>query len=286
MIDRTDVFRSRTDGVVIPRIWIAIALSIFVHIAVLLDLPPITVQLPEAGEPPDSRAPLTLRLAPPAPPIPPLGVVPPQPSSEPSLRAQRPKAAPRPRSAPPFVAMDKPAPPAPSPAAIAPPAPAPDPGDDMASYIEARQRARGATTPAPPPQAEDADARSKRIIAGNIGSQRDRTFGYDPSKGGGVFQIQRLSHDYAEFLFHGWNNDINRNSKQLIEVRRGANSDIRIAVVRRMIAIIREDKQDEFLWVSNRLGRSVMLSARARDNAGLEEFMIREFFPDISPARR
>ena len=29
---------------------------------------------------------------------------------------------------------------------------------------------------------------------------------------------------------------------------------------------------------SYRLGRSLMLSARARDNASLEEFMLREFF--------
>ena len=65
-----------------------------------------------------------------------------------------------------------------------------------------------------------------------------------------------------------------------IEVRKGSNSDIRIAVVRKMIAIIREYEQEDFLWESQRLGRSLTLSARARDNAGLEDFMMREFFPD------
>lgn len=154
----------------------------------------------------------------------------------------------------------------------------------MASYIEARRRARGAPEPAAP--AEDDDARRKRIVAGNLGSQRDQAFGYDPSRGGGMFQIEQLNNDYAEFIFYGRNPDINRNTKQLIEVRRGNNSDIRIAVVRKMIAIIREHEQEDFLWVSQRLGRSITLSARARDNTGLEEFMMREFFFSANPAQR
>ncbi len=154
----------------------------------------------------------------------------------------------------------------------------------MASYIEARRRARGAPEPAAP--AEDDDARRKRIVAGNLGSQREQAFGYDPARGGGVFQIESMSLDYAEFLFHGWNRDVGRNTKQLIEVRRGNNSDIRIAVVRRMIAIIRDYEREDFVWQSDRLGRSITLSARARDNAGLEEFMMREFFFSANPAQR
>ena len=87
-----------------------------------------------------------------------------------------------------------------------------------------------------------------------------------------------MGYDDAEFMFYGWNRDIRRNTTQLIEVRRGNNSDIRIAVVRRIIAIIREYEQEEFLWESKRLGRNLTLSARAKDNAGLEAFMMREFF--------
>ena len=111
-------------------------------------------------------------------------------------------------------------------------------------------------------------------------------FGYDPERGGGVFQIERLGYDYAELIFHGWNKDIGRNTRQRIEVRKGNNSDIRIAVVRQMVAIIREYEQEDFLWVSQRLRRNVMLSARPRDRAGLEDFMMREFFPEVAPAQR
>jgi hypothetical protein len=91
-----------------------------------------------------------------------------------------------------------------------------------------------------------------------------------------------MSYDYAEFLFFGWNKDIRRNTTQLIEVRKGSNSDIRIAVVRRMIVIIREHEDADFVFESRRLGRNVTLSARARDTAGLEDFMMREFFGETA----
>jgi hypothetical protein len=90
----------------------------------------------------------------------------------------------------------------------------------------------------------------------------------------------RLGFTDAEFMFFGWNKDIRRNTKQLIEVQKGNNADTRIAVVRKMISIIREHEQEDFLWESQRLGRNLMLSARPRDNSGLEEFLMREFFED------
>ena len=96
-----------------------------------------------------------------------------------------------------------------------------------------------------------------------------------------MFQITHMGYDNAEFIFFGWNREIRRNTKQLIEVRKGGNSDIRIAVVRRMIAIIRVQVNGDFVWDSQRLGREITLSARAADNAGLEEFLMREFFPDL-----
>jgi len=291
MNDRSDVFRSRTNGVVIPKIWVFIVLSILAHIAALWELPPISVQLPGLGEELDKKPSLSIRLIPPGPPSALLQPAPSAPSvpSVPSRRAPepvpRPKATPRPPAppTPPVITREKPAPEAPS---IPAPRPAPSMAGDMASYIEAQRRARDIPAPPAPTAAESEEERRQRIIAGNLGSSREQAFGYDPSRGGGVFQMQTMSLDYAEFLFHGWNKDVGRNTKQLIEVRRGNNSDIRIAVVRKMISIIRDYEREDFLWVSRRLGYSVTLSARARDNAGLEEFMMREFFFIDSPARR
>jgi len=190
------------------------------------------------------------------------------------------------------IALPQPAPGTPpaalpdTPPVLAPPAR--EPGNDLASYIEAKRRARAEPAPAAPPvepvpeaPPDESDrARTERIVAGNLGSQRPLSFGFDPARGGGIFQIERMGYDNAEFIFYGWNKDIRRNTKQLIEVRRGGNADIRIAVVRRMIAIIREHEQGDFVWESKRLGRQLTLSARAQDNAGLENFMMREFFDD------
>jgi len=290
-----DDFRNRRDGVTIPTIWIAVALSVLLHVALMWKwLPDITLHLPspELDKRGETSGSLVVQLAPaPRPPS--------SPQSAPSLQAQpapapAPRPAPPPRPSAPVLALRTPSTTAPSVPAPAPPAPATPPAPqrapadgDLASFIEARRRARGDTA-APPssglasnaPPVEDDNARSNRIAAANLATRRRQTFGYDPSQGGGVFQIVQLHYLNGEFLFFGWNKDIRRNTKQLIEVEKGNNADIRIAVVRKMISIIREHEQEEFLWESKRLSRSVRLSARQRDNAGLEEFLMLEFFDD------
>jgi hypothetical protein len=290
----------RRDGVTIPRIWIAAAFSIAIHAACLWTWR-YEVRFPSAGE--EQRSgPLIVRLVPPpsppaavreapraAPPAPPRETKA-KPRAEPKTRPQQPR-----KPAPEVLARTDPAPgasavPAPSPPAATTPEPAPRaaapaPEGDLSSFVEARRRARGEAVappaaPSPPsPAAEaDANARATQLAAANLGSTRKPSFGSDPRKGGGVFAIERLSYDSAEFTFFGWNKDIRRNTLQLIEVRKGDAPDIRIAVIRRMIAIIREQESEDFIWESKRLGRNVLLSARARDTRGLEDFLMREFF--------
>ena len=72
----------------------------------------------------------------------------------------------------------------------------------------------------------------------------------------------------------------------MIPVRLGNNSDMRIAIVRRMIQLIRETEKGDFNWDSYRLGRIVVLSARPEDNGGLEEFMMHEFFDNTPGTSR
>ncbi|MET0168068.1 MAG: hypothetical protein ABW318_24145 [Vicinamibacterales bacterium] len=305
MSDWLDAPRLRSDGVTIPLIWVAIALSLLVHIAVLWAwLPRLYFPSPENPEPGKAGGSLVVQLVPPASPPPsrpapppaakPQVQPPPMPQAQPSppRRAPPPKTAARPLPTPPVIALNRPAPAVPSPPptspSIAAPPPVRAPADgDLASYIEAKRRAQAASpSPAPAPPAsvpnaqpvEDDNERSNRIVAANLGTQRTPTYGSDPINGGGIFQIKRLGYSDAEFVFFGWNKDIRRNTTQLIEVQKGSNSDIRIAVVRRMIAIIREYEQEEFLWESKRLGRNLVLSARMKDNAGLEDFMMQEFF--------
>jgi hypothetical protein len=61
-------------------------------------------------------------------------------------------------------------------------------------------------------------------------------------------------------------------------VEAGRGEDIRLVMIRRMIAIVREHYDGDFDWISNRLGRTVTLSARPADNAALEDFLMKEFF--------
>ena len=137
---------------------------------------------------------------------------------------------------------------------------------------------------APAQPLESDRERADRAIANNLAPGK-QVFGYDPSKSGGIFEIKRLGFNDAEFVFFGWDKGIRRNTMQMIEVQKGNNSDTRIAVVRKMIAIIRDNTQEDFLWESQRLGRNITLSARQRDNAGLEEFLMREFFPEDPRSR-
>jgi hypothetical protein len=287
------------DRVTVPRLWVAVAFSVAIHAALMWTWR-YEVRFPSARDE-VGKGPLIVTIAPPPSPPPPVREAPaPEVSPPPLPRAKAAPPRPKPKAtkpqpprkaAPEVLARTEPAPSAPvvpPPRAPAPPIvqPAPPvsrpPEGDLASLVEARRRAReqaagAASTPAPSAE-EDANARATRLAAANLGSTRRPSFGSDPRKGGGVFAIERLSYDSAEFTFFGWNKEIQRNSLQLIEVRKGDEPDIRTAVIRRMIAIIREQEKDDFIWESKRLGREVVLSARPRDTRGLEEFLMREFF--------
>ena len=283
----------------LPFIWVAVALSILLHAAALFGwkLPHGVRQL-SGADGSQLTSPLRLRVLP----IPSATPAPPAVARNAQPRSRRPAPAPAPAQRPraPVIALNTPTPGAPAapvtpppvpaaPAAApiapqppAPPTPARPPNNDFMAALEARRRARGNSAPsAPPTQAalDDDKARRDSIVASNLGQNRAPSFGSDPRKqGGGVFQIQRETFDRAELVFYGWNKEIGRMSAQAIEVRKANNPDIRIAVVRAMIAIIRDQEKGDFIWDSRRLGRSLDLSARLEDSAGLEDVLMREFY--------
>jgi hypothetical protein len=307
MSDWRDEPINRHDTVTIRIIWVALFLSLLVHIAALWTSPPLVRTL--AFEPSDKFEPspaLIAKLAPRA--SPPENAPPPPPPAPPSPppRAAPPpaRAAPTPPRSPPRPTTPPSPPPSPPPIArnetVPGPGPAPPPRPtppvqaepprppavaDLSAYIAARRNARGeaaassSTSNAPDaPPAESEKERLNRIVAANLGLNTTPTFGDDPRRGGGLFQIRRLGYDDAEFYFNGWSQDIGRIARQLIEVRKGDNPDIRIAVIRKIIEIIRAHEPGDFIWVSRRMSRQVALSARPSDNAALEAFMMQEFF--------
>ena len=270
----------RRDSITVPTLWVAIGLSLILHALLLLGwLPKVLsspIDDPEKGK---KSGTLAVRLAPPPKPPPPAIPQPILTRPATTRDAAQPKAAPVPPPTPKVLALERPAP-----SAIKPPpaeAPRPAPSGDFASYVAARRNARE-PAPAPPPaptvRVESEQDRINREAAERLGLTRTPTFGSEKERGGGVFQVQRMGMDDAEFFFYGWNKAIRRNARQMISVRREGNPTIEIAVVRRMVAIIREYAKDDFTWESQRLGRDVQLSSRLSDNAGLEDFMMQEFW--------
>lgn len=284
MNERYSWYRGRSDVVIIPRIRVTFAASILIHAAALWFLVPHLPLLSpgDARDPASERLQVVLAAPPPAPEPQPAPQAPPPRETRAVITAR-----PRPRNASPEFAVPPPEtpkiPPPPPPPAAEPPKPVPPVAGDLASYIEARRRARG--DPGTSPEESESERRN-RIVASNLPVSQSPLTGQDRKRGGGLFQITRMTYDDAEFHFFGFSKDAGRRAPQVIEVRLGANSDMRIAIVRRMIQLIRETERGDISWDSYRLGRVVELSARPEDNAGLEEFMMHEFFDQYPGSRR
>lgn len=160
------------------------------------------------------------------------------------------------------------------------------PPEDMMARIEANrqkrdyaraQRAMMETSEQISEHQESEAERANRIARENIASAQSRS---GHQGGGGIFELRHQGFHHAEFVFRGWSNNSHRNALQLIEVDQGTEADIQIAVIKRMIQIIRAEKEGDFTWESGRLGRALTLSARIEDTAGLQQFLMSEFFPD------
>lgn len=124
---------------------------------------------------------------------------------------------------------------------------------------------------APQPPSEN-DIALARINANIQAAARNR-------KGAnGIFQVLNKGVQTGRFSFRGWTNDARENNWQTYEVDAGVGGNVELALVRRMIQLIREHYSGDFNWDSQRLNRVVALSARPKDNANLEKFLMREFF--------
>jgi len=94
----------------------------------------------------------------------------------------------------------------------------------------------------------------------------------------GIFRIINIGPRFAQFSFRSWTTGDYNPRRVLVEVEAGPDGDVERAIIRRMIELIREFHQEDFNWESQRLNRVIVLSARQRDNDGLEDFLLKEFF--------
>jgi hypothetical protein len=168
--------------------------------------------------------------------------------------------------------------PRPSPTPTPPPSVTTDQPDMMSMLAAARQR-RQATEDRAKQENEEASSAGRgmtpqQVAEANVkrSMQRANTDGTS-----GVFQILRKGTREATFAFNGWKPTANNRWRQVIEVDAGLGGDVNLAIVRRMIQLIRTYYTGDFSWESRRLGRVVTMSARPEDSASLEDFMMREF---------
>lgn len=248
------------------RIGIAIALSLIAHASLLAFAPRRPMEPPPLAA---TAPPLTVRI------VPAEIESPPEPAAAPAAAPPAPSP-PRvtPKRAPAPVRPRAPFPPPPPEQSPQPPAPVaestvkPPPIDMLASIEQTRARRRAAEEAnRPPPVAppEDAATRNLRTLTGREGV-------------GGVFQILHMGTRTGQFAFNGWRPEARSQWREVYEVDAGLNGNLELAMVRRMIELIRTHYKGDFKWESHRLDRVVTLSARPEDSEGLEDFLVREFF--------
>jgi hypothetical protein len=257
------------------RIAIALFVSIALHVAFMF-APPLKRNEQESAMSAASPPPLNVRIVQSKPP--PAELVErfepvevpraiPVPKRTPAIKPKTPEPvdAPKAEEVPPAPV------PTPEPTPLAPPF-------DMAALIAAnRERRRSAEAGAARGPSSPAEPSPDQVAMANINRNLQSI-----TKGGegtsGVFEILYKGHQTATFAFNGWKTDARRTWREVIEVDAGQGGDIELAIVRRMIVLIRQHYVGDFNWESHRFGRVVVLSARPADTAGLEEFMVREFF--------
>jgi outer membrane biosynthesis protein TonB len=155
--------------------------------------------------------------------------------------------------------------------------PDPLPGEDMQAYVKRMQQAKLAKQGL---AKQDVEAVMESSNPQSEGQKRDAKIkaNLDLDGTNGIFEIRYLGPHNAQFSFKGWKNNINTARLEIIDVSAPDGIDIRSIVIKRMIEIIRRDYDGDFNWDSRRLGRVIVLSARMEDTAGLESFMMNEFF--------
>lgn len=152
----------------------------------------------------------------------------------------------------------------------------------MASYMQAMREYRSVTDNNYAAMMENQRAQREsgsRSLSDE--EKRDETIKKNLSSGAsGVFRIMSMSNYTSTFEFRGWINDFSTAKREVFQIEAKAGEDIQRATVRKMIELIRRHYSGDFNWESRQLGRVVVLSARMEDSAGLEDFLIKEFFSD------
>ncbi len=254
------------------RFYMGVGASLLLHALLMIFMP-----RPErTGDTPNQtvpQGPLVVRLAPPVvKPTPPVEA-PQEPVIPPRVRAPTlPRMMSVPRTTP-----DQPAIPLELPPKTQTP---PDAEPSMLAMIEAARARRKAEEDALRQYNSALRASENPAVGDSASANLNRNLQSLSGRGGtsGVFQILHKGHRSGQFAFRGFNAGTRGDWKEVIDVDAGPQGDLEMAMVRKMIELIRQHYKENFNWESHRMGRVVVLSARIEDSSGLEAFLIREFF--------
>jgi len=260
------------------RLYLGIGISLLCHALLFVFMP----RRLESGNPPDemasrARGPMVVNLTPrSASPPPAVQDAPKEPVPVPRHRppvASTMMAVRKPEPQNPVVPLEQPRPQVPVPPDAAEP-------PSMMAMVEAARARRRAEEEALHQYTSEMRGRESPSGGDAASANLARNLQSLTGKGGtsGVFQILQKGHRSGQFAFRGWTTGGRGDWKEVIEVDAGPKGDIDLAIIRKMIELIRQHYQGNFNWESHRLGRVVVLSARMEDSAGLEEFMMKEFF--------
>ncbi len=147
---------------------------------------------------------------------------------------------------------------------------------DMMAYVNAKRAQQPALEADAARQNAEAVAREMGPSAEQLRDERIKNNFKNGTNG--IFEISSLGSRHAAFSFRGWTNDYSNARRESFEVEAATGQDVRLIMIRKMIWLIRQHYQGDFNWDSQRLGRVVVQSAKPEDNAGLEDFMMMEFF--------
>ncbi len=147
---------------------------------------------------------------------------------------------------------------------------------DMMAYVN-QQRARRAAQESYAARI-NAEA-TARELGPSAEQKRDENIKRNFETGvNGIFEITSLEARSASFSFNGWTNNFSSARREFFEVQAQSGQDVRLVMIKKMISLIRQHYKGDFNWESHRLNRTIVMSARPEDSAGLEEFMMLEFF--------
>ncbi len=265
---------------------VGVLVSVLVHvIGIWFLLTKLSVEIPISSPSPGNMGLLLISEAP-------------APKSVPTPQLQtppaKPKSAPKPRKTEQKQAqIRKPVSPSAPQPTIPPPPDAPkyeqSVQEDFSSHIQAARERREAAQAQERAEAgetaEEAPQSPNDIARANIQAQRG-WMGIDKDKSGGIFEVRDKTPFRASLIFRGWNANASRSAQQNIPVERGSDESIEMAIVNKMIEMIRKKTSTDIPWRSQRLGRVITLSARLKDTADLQQFLMREmFFQDSAPNR-